>query len=418
MEHWKVSGLVLSVTTFVSSSTEALSANIVQKPPEVTTYCADSTLTATMPYDTDLHTPLLWDLYRPVFNPDPAIRLQVLLRRARNHQQAIDNIVSKLALSGSRSNITSWMDKNKEYLHNENLRLKICLSELEGFVLLNPETKIKSDVEMLRTQYQFFSYIIGKETDDGKLLYCEGSLGGARGKQTCFVYQALSVTLPHETLTLTHIFSENTTFYSLPTMNPYVLPREQSSIVNEYFVENNFLRAQILSLNEKISSLEAEIRLLGSRTPSDHVPTAAQIYAAPNDNALALPTVVESFAVMQSHFRRQGTLKQCSATGCHKDAFDQVCFRLGHMAWCRTHNRVITRAYTSCSVKAEERGDCVPVWWEQRHDWQAIVDRAFREGRIGNKGLDSGQLHAILFSPWFNPLIPEGSYAPMNDSWG
>lgn len=102
------------------------------------------------------------------------------------------------------------------------------------------------------------------------------------------------------------------------------------------------------------------------------------------------------------------------------------------MAWCRTHNRIITRNYTSCSVKAEERGDCVPVCWgkcgdltcaytvtdhiaESRDDWREIVDRAYQEGRIGHKGLEPAVLQALLFSPVYNPrptgpLPPQGAY--------
>jgi hypothetical protein len=33
------------------------------------------------------------------------------------------------------------------------------------------------------------------------------------------------------------------------------------------------------------------------------------------------------------------------------------------MAWCATHNRIITGTYTSCSVKSEDRYECVPVSW-------------------------------------------------------
>lgn len=36
---------------------------------------------------------------------------------------------------------------------------------------------------------------------------------------------------------------------------------------------------------------------------------------------------------------------------------------------------------------------------EDRHDWHDVVNRAFYEGRIGNKGLDPGYLNALLFPP-------------------
>lgn len=62
------------------------------------------------------------------------------------------------------------------------------------------------------------------------------------------------------------------------------------------------------------------------------------------------------------------------------------------------------------------RGDCVPIWWgkcsalicddtetdhapEQRDDWADIVNRAYREGRIGCKGLRPAELDMLLFSP-------------------
>lgn len=101
------------------------------------------------------------------------------------------------------------------------------------------------------------------------------------------------------------------------------------------------------------------------------------------------------------------------------------------MGWCRTHNRIVTGNWTSCSVKVEDRGDCIPVWWgecsawtynntetdhisEQRDDWADIVDRAFREGRIGHKGLGLADLNTLLFSPMYDPRQidpPQGTYS-------
>lgn len=104
------------------------------------------------------------------------------------------------------------------------------------------------------------------------------------------------------------------------------------------------------------------------------------------------------------------------------------------MAWCNTHNRIITRTYTSCSVAAEQRGDCIPIFWrklaflkrdeaetdqiaEHHPDWQEIVDRAYREGKIGLKGIKPEYLHALLFSPYYNPSVATDTYAPLLGGW-
>ncbi|KAF2624430.1 hypothetical protein BU25DRAFT_161090 [Macroventuria anomochaeta] len=203
-------------------------------------------------------------------------------------------------------------------------------------------------------------------------------------------------------------------------MYPHTPLFDINSMVNRLNDENNVLKAQLHSLTDRVSHLEVEnahLRSLIARSPPPPPSPAAQVYATPSDNAMHLPMVVESLAVMQEHFRRQGTLKQCSTTACHRYAFDQICFREGHMAWCHPHNRIITRTYTSCSVKAEERGDCMPVSWEDRHDWAEIVARAFRDGKIGHKGLESGFLKHLLFSPIYGPQrtgppvsLPQGQY--------
>lgn len=63
-----------------------------------------------------------------------------------------------------------------------------------------------------------------------------------------------------------------------------------------------------------------------------------------------------------------------SKNGCYRYAFSQECFREGHMAWCLTHKRIITRTYTSCSVKAEERGNCMPACWRKIFHLNPIKD--------------------------------------------
>ncbi|OSS54085.1 hypothetical protein B5807_01689 [Epicoccum nigrum] len=182
-------------------------------------------------------------------------------------------------------------------------------------------------------------------------------------------------------------------------MNDYARPSSSRNLINELTVQNEFLRAQIQSLNIQITDLKAENTALRSSATSHWAPQFAQVHNALRYNTLALPAAIESLAIMQQHFHRQGTLRQCSTEGCRRFAFDQICFREGHMSWCATHNRIITGIYTSCSVKSEDRHKCMPVSWEDRHDWHNIVDRAFYDGRIGNKGLEPSHLDSLLFPP-------------------
>lgn len=75
--------------------------------------------------------------------------------------------------------------------------------------------------------------------------------------------------------------------------------------------ENGSLRAQVHSLSERVSQLEAEnahLRYLLTNVPP--VPPPMQLSTGNGDRAIHLPMVVESLAVMQDHFGRQGTLKQ------------------------------------------------------------------------------------------------------------
>ncbi|KAJ4345107.1 hypothetical protein N0V95_005920 [Ascochyta clinopodiicola] len=181
--------------------------------------------------------------------------------------------------------------------------------------------------------------------------------------------------------------------------------------------ENAALKSQIRTLGRRISSLEAENTQLQSTVTGvlQHLP-ASNAYTTEGENAIYLPVVLESLAIMQDHFRRHGTLKQCSTPGCGRYAFDQACFREGHMAWCRTHNRIITRTYTSCSVRPEARGDCLPVFWEYSSSWGDIVALAFRDGKIGRKGVPNFALDRLLF-PENDPILQHGSQSiPLSNS--
>lgn len=75
--------------------------------------------------------------------------------------------------------------------------------------------------------------------------------------------------------------------------------------------ENAHLRAQIYSLQGRVSHLEAEnerLRVMAAGALAQ--PHSGHIYSTTSDNANHLPMAIESLAVMQGHFRRQGTLKQ------------------------------------------------------------------------------------------------------------
>ncbi|XPT02480.1 hypothetical protein M3J09_011597 [Ascochyta lentis] len=160
--------------------------------------------------------------------------------------------------------------------------------------------------------------------------------------------------------------------------------------------ENVALRTQVQQLNGRISYLEAENHRLRSDTIGAPRPPPTDVYATGSDNINSLPAALESLAAMQEHFRSHGTLKRCTTSGCEREAFNQTCFREGHMAWCRTHNRIITRTYTSCSVRSEERGNCLPVYWEDSSNWDEVVAGAFRDGKVGRKGLPTDVLHRLL----------------------
>lgn len=79
--------------------------------------------------------------------------------------------------------------------------------------------------------------------------------------------------------------------------------------IYDIVTENILLREQIKNLSERVSVLETENRLLRVGAVAARL-QPGQLYAAPTDNALALPAVIENLAVLRDHFRRQGTLRQ------------------------------------------------------------------------------------------------------------
>jgi dynactin complex subunit len=93
-------------------------------------------------------------------------------------------------------------------------------------------------------------------------------------------------------------------------MNDYARPSSSRNLINELTVQNEFLRAQIQSLNTQITDLKAENAALRSSATSHWAPQFAQVHNALRYNTLALPAAIESLAIMQQHFHRQGTLRQ------------------------------------------------------------------------------------------------------------
>lgn len=92
-------------------------------------------------------------------------------------------------------------------------------------------------------------------------------------------------------------------------MYPHSSQGHHSASMHNLITENGFLREQVKVLHERVSILQAENAMLRTNTAPNR-PAQGQVYAAPTDNALALPAVIESLAVMRNHFHRQGTLKQ------------------------------------------------------------------------------------------------------------
>jgi hypothetical protein len=93
-------------------------------------------------------------------------------------------------------------------------------------------------------------------------------------------------------------------------MDGHARPSSSGNLINELTVQNNFLRAQVQSLNAQLLQLKAENARFRSSATSHWVLPLAQVYEAPSYNTLSLPAAVESLDIMQKHFHRQGTLRQ------------------------------------------------------------------------------------------------------------
>lgn len=89
------------------------------------------------------------DLYRPTILLDSPSRVQVLLRRAHEHRQSIDEKILQLSPSGSQEQVTQWMKEHNGFMHDKKLRMELCLNQLECYLLRHPDATVKAEIEML-----------------------------------------------------------------------------------------------------------------------------------------------------------------------------------------------------------------------------------------------------------------------------
>ncbi|CAO2648749.1 Nn.00g096980.m01.CDS01 [Neocucurbitaria sp. VM-36] len=123
-------------------------------------------------------------------------------------------------------------------------------------------------------------------------------------------------------------------------------------------------------------------------------------------NADFLPMVIESLLAGRKRFEQQGKLGVCNfvierqgnmVKKCTRSGFDVNCFREGHIHFCRQHMRVIPGDNLACSHV--DKGDCMSTTWEERDDWETLVEAAIAAGNIGRKGVDHYELKQALFPP-------------------
>ncbi|KAH6629868.1 hypothetical protein C7974DRAFT_376653 [Boeremia exigua] len=153
-----------SLTLFPSHFTIA---TYVPSSPHCYSYQRSQSTGTKMPFtDNSSHSP------SPNVSLRQSVRLQVLLRRAKAHQRAIDDKILELDPSSSHREVARWMGEHERFLHKTKLRMEICLNQLEVHVRVHPDTNIKADCEMLRMQYQFFNRILGPlQPDNGICLH-------------------------------------------------------------------------------------------------------------------------------------------------------------------------------------------------------------------------------------------------------
>lgn len=115
-----------------------------------------------------LQHPTLPELYRPSVLAHSLARVQVLLRRAQEHQQAMDDQVSQLPSLASKKEAAEWASMHRTLMQNRLARLEVCLIQLKAYVRHHPESSIKGEVEMLHTKWQFFGRLLPRDSSDGK----------------------------------------------------------------------------------------------------------------------------------------------------------------------------------------------------------------------------------------------------------
>ncbi|XPS79619.1 hypothetical protein M3J09_011598 [Ascochyta lentis] len=97
----------------------------------------------------------------PALIPRVPARLRVLLRHAKGHYQTIDDKIRELVPRNTKGNITSWLGEHEALVHEAKFRMGLNLWDLETYIRSHPETDIKSEVEMLRMQYNFLHHVLG-----------------------------------------------------------------------------------------------------------------------------------------------------------------------------------------------------------------------------------------------------------------
>lgn len=64
------------------------------------------------------------------------------------------------------------MSQHEQFPRNARLRIKVCVYQLEDLIRFRPETNVKAKVEILRTQYEFFSWHSRRSIQEERVKQC------------------------------------------------------------------------------------------------------------------------------------------------------------------------------------------------------------------------------------------------------
>ncbi|KAJ4345106.1 hypothetical protein N0V95_005919 [Ascochyta clinopodiicola] len=101
------------------------------------------------------------DVLLPALIPRAPVRFRVLLRRANEQYQVIDDKIQELVPRDTKGNITAWLGKHEALVHEAKFRMGLNLWDLEDHIRAYPDSSIKGEVEMLRMQFSFLHHILG-----------------------------------------------------------------------------------------------------------------------------------------------------------------------------------------------------------------------------------------------------------------